>query len=491
MTTTGPRSTATTAAATVNDSPAGAITARAWQTLFITSVAMFLVSMDVTIVSVALPAISRSFHASPATLSWVFTAYNITFAALLLLAGKLADRVGRKRVFLGGLVFFAAASLLAAIAPSESLLIGARTLQALGSALIYPASLALLLPEFPVSRRSMAIGVWGGIAGFGGALAPTLGALLVEWAGWRAVFFINIPFVAAALVAGVIVLREAKGENPTERFDPVAVPMAAVAVGVLVLAVVQGATWGWTDPRIVGSFVLAAALVPLFLRRSARHPRPLLDLELFRFRSFAAGNLAQGLYVGACFGWLILMPSFFVNVWHWSPLAAGFGVAPTGTISALLSPIAGRLADRVGHRELVTVGVLIGTPGLVWWAVMVDSHPHYLTAILPGMVLLGLGTTAGFATLTGAIMSRVPPRFYSMAGAARSTLFQLFSAIGIAAAIALFDAAATSGGDSVAPYRRVWWLAAGLSLAAVLVAAVGLPAWRAGDHRPADDGAVP
>ena len=231
----------------------GKIEARAWQTLFITSVSIFLVAMDVTIVSVALPGISRSFrHASQAELSWVFTAYNITFAALLLLAGKFGDRLGRKRAFLGGLVIFMTASVLAGLAPSAAVLIGARVLQAAGSALIYPASLALLLPEFPSSRRSMAIGLWGGIAGLGGAIAPTLGALLVDWAGWRSVFFINVPFVAAALIAGTRVLRESKAENARDRFDPVAVPVAALAVGLLVLGVVQGEPWGWGDPRTLG-----------------------------------------------------------------------------------------------------------------------------------------------------------------------------------------------------------------------------------------------
>jgi MFS family permease len=187
---------------------------RAWATLFITSVSMFLVSMDVTIVSVALPEISRDFSdTSAATLSWVFTSYNVTFAALLLLAGKLGDRWGRKLAFELGLIVFLVASTIAALAPTADILIGARTLQAAGSALIYPASLALLLLEFPVGRRSMAIGVWGGIAGLGAAIGPTLGALLVEWAGWRSVFFINVPFVTAALIAGVLVLRESKGER--------------------------------------------------------------------------------------------------------------------------------------------------------------------------------------------------------------------------------------------------------------------------------------
>jgi EmrB/QacA subfamily drug resistance transporter len=454
------------------------IGARAWQILLITSVSIFLVAMDVTIVSVALPGIRESFGEPPAVLAWVFTAYNITFAALLLVAGKLGDRWGHREAFLGGVVLFAVASLIAAIAPNVEVLIAGRVVQALGSALIYPASLALLLPQFPLSRRSMAIGVWGGIAGLGGAIAPTLGALLVDGAGWRAVFFINLPFVVAAFVAGLAILPRSE-HRQRERFDPVAVPMAAVAVGALVLVIVQVAEWGWSDPRIIGAFLVAAVLLPAFVVRSARHPAPLLDLDLFRLRSFSVGNIAQALFVGSTFGWLVLMPSFFVDVWGWSPLKAGFGLAPSAAIGAVLSPFAGRLADRIGHRELVAGGCGLAAVGTLWWVVFVDDVSAYSTAMLPGMVLGGLGIVGGFATLTGALMSRVPPRFYSMAGAARSTIFQLATAIGIAVAVAVQDAG-SDGADGVAPYREVWIVATVCCAISGVVMLVSFPRRRAG-----------
>ena len=450
------------------------VSARAWQTLFITSISVFLVAMDVTIVSVALPGITQSFREPASTLSWVFTAYNITFAALLLLAGKVGDRIGRKPAFLGGLLAFALASLLAGVAPSVAVLIGARVLQALGSALIYPASLALLLPEFPISMRSLAIGIWGGIAGLGGAVAPTLGALLVEWLNWRAVFFINIPFVVVAVAAGIRVLRDSKGENASQPFDAVAVPMASAAVGFLVLGVVQGQSWGWGSAKTVACFVVAALLFPLFVWRSSSHPAPLLDLDLFRIRSFAVANLCQALYVSGCFGWLVLMPSFFVHVWKWSPLQAGFGLAPAAAVGAVLSPFAGRAADRIGHRGLVIVGSLLGGLGGIWWIVTVDASPNYVRDILPGMLLQGFGIMAGFATLTGAIMSRVPPKFYSMGGAARSTIFQLATAIGIAVAVAV-QASSSTTTNLVAPFRRVWTIAAVCAGAAALIMAAAFP----------------
>ena len=219
------------------------------------------------------------------------------------------------------------------------------------------------------------------------------------------------------------------------------------------LGIVQGQPWGWDSPKTIAAFVGAALLLPVFFIRSAHHPHPLLDLNLFRIRSFSVASVAQVLFTGSTFGWLVLFPSFFVEVWGWSPLAAGFGLAPSAVISAVLSPLAGRMADRVGHRWLVTIGCLCGAAGTTWWVVMATDSPDYLRDILPGMVLTGLGMTAGFATLTGALMSRIPPRYYSMAGAARSTLFQLGTAVGIAVAVAVVDS-----GDrtTVDPYRIVW-----------------------------------
>ena len=318
----------------------------------------------------------------------------------------------------------------------------------------------------------MAIGVWGGIAGLGGAVAPTLGALLVEWSGWRAVFFINLPFIVAAFSAGIFVLRESRPDNADEPFDPVSVPLGAIAIALLVLAVVQGEPWGWTAPRTIATFAGAVILLPIFFIRSARHPKPLLDLDLFKVRSFSVANLAQVLFTGSTFGWLVLMPSFFIQVWGWSPLAAGFGLAPSGAIAAALSPLAGRAADRVGHRWLVFVGCLCGSAGTLWWVLFARKGADYPRDILPGMVLVGLGTTAGFATLTGALMSRIPPRFYSVAGAARSTLFQLGTAIGIAVAVAVVD---SGDATAVGPYRVVWMIAAVCGVLAGIVMIVLFP----------------
>jgi hypothetical protein len=263
------------------------------------------------------------------------------------------------------------------------------------------------------------------------------------------------------------------------------VPLAALSVGLLVLGVVQGGPWGWTDPRVLLSFVGAALLFPIFLLRSARHPVPLLDLGLFRLRSFSVALVAQGLFVGTFMGWLVLMPSFLQGVWGWSALAAGFALAPGPAVTAVLSPVLGRLADRIGHRVLVVAGAIAGATGALWWVFAVGPNPDYPRDILPGILLTGVSGTVGFATLTGAMMRDVPARFYSMAGATRSTVFQLASAIGIAVAVALLGA---SRGGHVAPYARTWVVTAGGALSAAVIVALAYraPIRRGGGEVAAD-----
>jgi EmrB/QacA subfamily drug resistance transporter len=443
------------------------IDAQAWQTLFITSVAIFLAGMDVTIVGIALPGISSDFTgASSSELAWVFTSYNITFAALLLLGGRLGDRIGYRRAFLAGAAVFALASLLAAVAPSVEVLICGRVLQGVGSAIIYPSSLALLLGAFPVERRSLALGVWGAMAGLGSIVAPTLGALLVEWAGWRGVFVVNLPFVAAAAVRGWMVLRDGGPNRAMSSFDPVAVPLAAVGVAAMVLGIVQAEPWGWTDLRTIGCFVAAAVLLVAFVVRSRHHPSPLLDLELFRIRSFTVGNVVQVVGAAPLFGWVVLMPSFFQEVWGWSPLAAGVATVPSALVGALLSPLAGRRADRLGHRHLVAAGCVIGAVGPLWWVLLADEQQNYLWGVMPGLALAGVGAAACVSTTTGAIMSRLPTRYYSMGGAARTTIYQLGLGVGIAIAVSIVNA-----GDhlTIAPYRTVWAIATVSSLVAAVL----------------------
>jgi len=310
------------------------------------------------------------------------------------------------------------------------------------------------------------------MAGLGGIVAPTIGALLVEWFGWRAVFYVNLPIITAAIAAGWRVLDGRRTSGNVGRFDPVAVPLAAVSIGALVLAITQGASWGWTDPRTLSCVVVAAVLMAGFLYRSIRHPFPLLDLAMFRIRTFAVGNLVQVVAAAPMFGWLVLMPTFFQNVWRWSPLTSGLALVPHAAVAASLAPSAGRVADRIGHRALIATGCGIGAVGAAWWVLFVGDDTNYVSGILPGLILTGIGSTASVATCTGAIMSRIPPPYYSMSGAARTTIFQLGLGLGIAIAVAVVGAV---DHFTVTPFRTVWALAAICSIVAAALMATLFP----------------
>ena len=372
----------------------------------------------------------------------MFTAYNITFAALLLLAGKLGDRMGPPQAPSSvGLV--AVRRRLAArrrSRPSIWVLIAGRVLQAIGSALIYPASLALLLPAVP------AVAPLDGDRRVGRHRRARRGdrpdaRRAARRGGRLAGRVLHQPAVRRRrrCIGGWRCCR-ATGERRRERFDPVAVPLAALAVGAArARRSSRAADWGWATRASLVCLVVAAVLLPLFFLRSARHPAPLLDLDLFRLRSFTVGNIAQALFVGSTFGWLVLMPSFFVRTCgagRRSPPASGWRRRRRSAPSCRRSPGASPTASATAGSS--PSACICGAVGTLWWvAGRRRARRTTSTAILPGMVLAGLGITAGFATLTGALMSRIPPRFYSMAGAARSTLFQLATAIGIAVAVAL------------------------------------------------------
>ena len=268
-------------------------TRHGWKVLAIVAAGVFMAALDVTIVNIAFPAIADEFApASLSSLSWILNAYAIVFAALLVPAGRIADRVGRKRSFLAGLGVFVVASALSAAATSPEMLVAFRIVQAVGAAFLVPTSLALLLPEFPASKRAVAVGIWGAAGGVAAALGPSLGGLLVE-ASWRWVFLVNVPFGLLAGYAGARVLTEAREPSGSRRPDMLGALLLALGVGALALGIVKGPEWGWDGERVIGSFAVSALLLVAFVVRSARHPAPVVELSLFRIRSFSAASSAS------------------------------------------------------------------------------------------------------------------------------------------------------------------------------------------------------
>ena len=456
----------------------------AWLTLGVVGVVVFMVAMELTIIALALPEIRASLNgATPAALSWVINAYSIVVAALLLLSGWLADRYGRRRIFRIGLLVFAVGSVAAGASQSIELLIAARALQAVGGSMQYPAGLALLLTAFPRSRHQMAIGTWGAMGGLAAALGPAIGALLVEAFGWRAVFFVNVPVALAALVVARV-LTESTGEAIESRVDVIGVPLASLGVGAVILGIVQGDTWGWGSASTLTSFIAGGVMVTAFVMRSQRHPAPLFDLGLLRIRSFALGNLGSLFFALGFFALLVPLPSFIQDVWGWSVLKTGLAIAPGPIVSFLVSPQAGRLADRIGNAPILTVGSVCGAAGVGLLWMTISTEPS-LGRLLVGTLLVGVSAGTGFAQLMGAALSEVPVSRYAMATAGRTTFFQLSVALAIAVAFAVIGRP-EGPAAGLAAYKTVWVVCAGGYLCNLVLFGIFYPRRRVPVRLPVD-----
>jgi EmrB/QacA subfamily drug resistance transporter len=442
--------------------------AHRWKVLGVTSLAIFMVFLDTTIVNIAFPSILRSFPStSPASLSWILNAYSIVFASLLLASGRIADVSGRRRVFFGGLAVFTAGSILCGLAPSAPFLIGSRALQAVGAAMLLPASLALLLPAFPLSRRATAVGLWGAVGAVAAASGPTLGALIIQSASWRWAFLVNAPVGLLAWLAGRRVLDESRDPAATRWPDPAGIILLTAGMGLLALGIVQGNDWGWDDPRILLSFVGAALALAVSVWRSATHAAPVIPLALFRVRSFSLANVATVSF-SAAFAAMILSGVLFINgVWHYSIIDTGLAVTPGPLMAALFAPPAGRLADRFGHRVVLVPGALIFTGAMLLFRARVGLHADYVTEWLPAALLSGIGVGLTLPTLGSASAASLPPERFGAGSAVSSTTRQVGTVLGISLLIALLG---TPGpGDALASFDRVWSFAAAGAFAAALL----------------------
>jgi EmrB/QacA subfamily drug resistance transporter len=441
---------------------------RRWRVLLVTAVAVFMAFLDVTIVNVAFPSISETFDETAlADLSWILNAYNIVFAALLVPAGRIADLVGRRRMFLIGLALFLAASSLCAAAPSVEWLVGARVLQAVGAAIIVPASLGLLLPEFPLSMRATATAIWGATGAVAAAVGPSLGGTLVEAAGWRWVFLVNVPIGLAALLPAVRLLRERREPAGAKLPDALGVILLAVAVGAVSLGIVKAEDWGWGSARVLGAILGGVVVLGLFVWRSGRHPAPVIEPALFRVRSFAVASGAVMLFSLGFYALLLGNVFFLVQQWGYSTLEAGFALTPGPLMAALSAPIGGVLSDRFGQRVVAIPGGLSFAAGCTWFALMVGPSPAYAGEFLPGMFFTGIGVGLSFSALGSAAVAELPPSRFATGSAVSSGARQIGAVLGIAVLVAILD---TGAGDGVAAFDRAWAFMAATGAAAGLTA---------------------
>jgi EmrB/QacA subfamily drug resistance transporter len=437
----------------------------------IVSVGVFVASLDLFIVNIAFPDIQKDFDGtSLASLSWVLNAYAIVFAALLVPAGRWADRTGRKRAFLGGLALFTVASAACAAAPSVEVLVAARIVQAAGAAILTPASLGLLLPEFPPEKRGLAIGLWAAVGGTAAAAGPVIGGLLVELS-WRWVFLVNVPVGIGAIVAGARVLREIRDDDPA-RPDLVGAGVLTAAVATLIAAIVEGPDWGWGDPRVVALFAAALVLSLVFTRRSARHPVPVVEPSLLKVRAFAAANAAGVFFFIGFSAMLLGSVLWLTEVWGETALTAGLMIAPGPATAALFAVAGGVLSGRVGPRLVGAVGATLFALGGVWWVTHLGAEVRYAADYLPGMVIGGAGVGFVNPALAGAATAQLPPTRLATGSAVLTMSRQIGSALGVALLVAVLGT--PSPADVVGSFDDAWWMmiiaAAG---AAVSFAAVG------------------
>ncbi|MGI8762080.1 MAG: DHA2 family efflux MFS transporter permease subunit [Jatrophihabitantaceae bacterium] len=448
-----------------------------------------MVFLDGTIVNVATKHIGQDFHAGFAALQWVLDAYLLTLASLILLGGSLGDRFGRRRIFLTGTVWFAAASLACALAPNVAVLVGARALQGVGGALLTPGSLAIISASFHPEDRAKAIGAWSGLSGVSTALGPLLGGWLVQDVSWRWAFAINVPLAVAVLVLGLRFVPESRAERSAGRPDAAGTLLVAGALALLTFGTTQAGTAGWstlTLATVAGGLVLAAAFV--LVERRAREP--LVPLRLFGNRAFSGTNVMTLLTYAA------LGAVLFVLVLHlqvsagYGALAAGLSTLPITAVLLLFSARSGALAARIGPRPQLIAGPLLAAAGLVLTLRIDASHRSYLLDVLPGVLLFGLGLTTLVAPLTATVMSTAPADEVGIASGVNNAV----SRIGSLLAIAVLPPLAGLHGEAyrqvpvmVHGYRVVALCCVGLLAGAALVVALTVPSQLAKGRTPVDD----
>ena len=430
---------------------------RGAKVLALTAVGVTLVSLDISILNVAFGSIVKDFPESRRTLTWVFSAYNIAYAAGLLTAGRLADAFGRKRAFLTGLSIFMVGSLLCAIAPSALILVFARVIQALGGAVLTPSSLALVLPEFPVERRSAAIGVWGAVGGIAAASGPTIGGFLVDTFSWHAVFIINVPLCILALAVGVKLLRESRDESAPRSVDYFGAFLAVLGVGLLTLMIVQSDDWGWATQRSLTVLALSVTFLIAFVLRCRTAAHPVLDLRLLKLPFVTAAAISGFGFTMGFFSLIFVNTQWLQTVWGYSPSRSGLAGIPGPLMAALVAAPAGRLAQRIGHGRVVAAGAVILCSGNLFLSYWITNEPHYLTHYLPIMIYTGFGVGLCISTISSAATAFLPQTRFAMGSALNNTARQIGAALGVALVSSILVSALAKN-DYINGFHTAWKL---------------------------------
>jgi EmrB/QacA subfamily drug resistance transporter len=440
----------------------------------ILAVGVFLASLDLFIVNIALPAIERGFAGSSiASVSWVLNGYTIIYAALLVPAGKIGDVIGRRSVFAFGLVAFGIGSALCAAAPTLNFLVGARVLQGVGAAAVTPTSLGLMLPVIPPAKRPAAIGGWAALGAVGAAAGPPLGGLLTD-ISWHWIFIVNVPLAFAALFALLRFVPEIRDPAKPSLPDGLGTAILMAAVSLATLGLVKGSDWSW-DGRVTGCFVGAAVLAALFVYRSSRHPSPVLELSIVRVPAFALATLSATLFFAAFSVMLIGNVLFLTNVWHYSVLRAGLALTPGPVAAAATAPFAGRIAARVGPGPVGALGGLLFAGSSFIFIEYIGVGRAYDTIFLPSMIIGGIGVGLALPSFTIAATRTLAPQLLATGIGAQSMFRQIGGALGVAAFVAILG---TPSADSILGRfdDTRWFMAAAAIIASASLLLVKRPA---------------
>ena len=431
-----------------------AVSPRAWRALFLTSLATVLVGFNSTATNIALDDIQAGFSgASAADVGWGVAGFFIGTAAFMPLAGRLADRIGRKRMFQLGLLLFALSAVFSAVAPTVLMLNLSRVLQAIAGAALLPSSLALVLPLFPESRRSTAVGLWSAAGPLGAGVAPAAAALILAAAGWRAVYLVSAPVALLMFWGGWKMLRELPIPPNQQRLDFVGAAGGTVAVAAVVTAIMQGRVWGYSSPITITVAVIGVAALGLFVANSSRHPEPLLNLHLLRRRGVFVANTVNFLGSITSQPLWIVWPLFMKNVWNFSTLQVGLGVTLGPVTAGCSTLVFSRLADRIGSIGLCRLGTMFQMAAVSWHLTQLGSEVNFWSDFAPGILMYGLGWGMSIPLLNGVALEWVEEKFFAETNGLYGTLRYASGAIGTAMVFALLTT--TRGIEALPYYERI------------------------------------
>jgi EmrB/QacA subfamily drug resistance transporter len=443
---------------------------RKWWTLAAVSFGLFMIMLDNTVVNVALPSIQRDLETDLSQLQWIVTGYALSFAALMLIGGKLADAYGRRLLFVAGIVVFTLASLWCGLASSGDMLIAARVVQGVGAALMNPATLSIIAATFPPRERGTAIGIWAGVSALALAIGPLVGGLLTEHLSWHWIFFVNVPVGVLGIAASYLLIRESKDETH-ESLDLPGLATSALGLFALTYGLIEANHFGWSSTRIVGSFVVAAVALGLFLVIERRSRAPMLDLTLFRSGTYAGANVAMLLVALAMFGVFFFTSLYMQNVLGFSAIETGAAFLPMTVVIILCAPIAGRLSDRHGSRWLMATGMVLLSAQLVYLSQLGTEASFW--NLLPGFVVGGLGMGLTMTPTAAAATRAVPVDKSGVGAAVLNAMRQVGGSLGIAlmgAIVAQSAEGRTPLEGFMAGYERALLTAAVIAFAGALVA---------------------